>query len=438
MAAIRVHSGPLSNTLILAECIRVDRPDVIEGVGAKLGFTDMKCGFIAYVPEAISPDEVAYIEVETELGEVGFRRLPPPTLSGLAAIKYILSLFDVSYVDVVPAFSKVIVPALERINASRLASPLSCSIVNFGTLRDSPRISVIVPLFRRIDYLEYQLAFFAAHAHTDIEYIYVLDDPPLRSSVEHLAQSAFSRFGVPFRLVMPERNLGFAPANNLGLTFAHGRYVCFVNSDIFPGTPDWAERLADRLEADPSLGAIGPLLLFEDDSVQHEAIHYEPLPSFGNLLFPIHSRKGLRPKDDVGIKECAAITAACIMLSGDLAVNVGGFDPAFIIGDFEDSDLCMRIRDRGLRCAVDQDVRLYHLERRSQATSAERWRRNLTLHNAWLHEQRWGAVLRARGDVTIMGGDNVTFGNIDPGALRPLQLRRTRLPATKSVAEKIL
>jgi GT2 family glycosyltransferase len=438
VAAIRVHSGPLSSTLDLADCIHIDRPDVIEGVGAKLGFTDVKCGFMAYAPEVISPGEAPYIEVETELGETGFRGLPAPTLSGMTAIKQILSLFDVGYADVLPTFDKVIGPAVGRLNATRLALPSACSVVNFGPQRTSPRISVIVPLFKRIDYLEYQLAFFSARDHTDIEYIYVLDDPPLRSSVESLAQSAFARFGLPFRLVMPEHNLGFAPANNLGLTFARGRYVCFVNSDIFPGTPDWVERLADRLEADSLLGAIGPLLLFEDGSVQHEGIYYESLANFGNLLFPIHARKGLRPEGGAGIKECAAITAACMMLPYDLALDIGGFDPAYVIGDFEDSDLCMKIHDRGRRCVVDQEVQLYHLERRSQTASAERWRRNLTLYNAWLHDQRWGAVLRARGEVTTAGEANVTFGNIDPGTGRPSRLRHARLPATKPTADEVL
>jgi GT2 family glycosyltransferase len=437
VAAIRVHSGPLSKTLVQADCIRVDRPDVIDGVGAKLGFTDVRCGFVAYVPEVISPGEPAYIEVETELGEVGFRGLPLPTSSGLPAIKHLMSLFDVSYLNVFPTFSKVLSKAVERINAARLEVSPACSEINFGSPRVDPRVSVIVTLFGRVDYIEYQLAFFASRDHADIEYIYVLDDPPRRQSVEYLAQSAFNRFNLPFRLVMPECNLGFAPANNLGLTFARGRYVCFVNSDVFPETPDWAERLADRLEADSSLGTVGPLLLFDDGSVQHEGIHYEPLPTFGNLLFAIHSGKGLRPGGGVGLKECAAITAACMMLPRDLALDLGGFDPAYIIGDFEDSDLCMRIRGRGLRCVVDRDVRLHHLERRSQAKSAERWRRNLTLHNAWLHEQRWGQVLRAGGDVITRGEHDVTFGNVDPVALRPSLVRPARVPATESTDKKV-
>jgi hypothetical protein len=49
----------------------------------------------------------------------------------------------------------------------------------------------------------------------------------------------------------------------------------------------------------------------------------------------------------------------------------------------------------GYDCAVDRDVQLYHLERKSQASSAIGWRMNLTLYNAWQHERRWGATIAA-------------------------------------------
>jgi GT2 family glycosyltransferase len=75
------------------------------------------------------------------------------------------------------------------------------------------------------------------------------------------------------------------------------------------------------------------------------------------------------------------------------ALAIGGFDEDYVIGDFEDSDLCLKIHQAGRLCAVDQDVRLYHLERKSQATSGNRWRQNMTLYNAWRHQRRWATEL---------------------------------------------
>jgi GT2 family glycosyltransferase len=60
-----------------------------------------------------------------------------------------------------------------------------------------------------------------------------------------------------------------------------------------------------------------------------------------------------------------------------------------VIGDFEDTDLCLRIRARGLRCATEQRARMYHLERQSQVTPDKMWRMYVTLLNAWTHTRRW-------------------------------------------------
>jgi hypothetical protein len=61
----------------------------------------------------------------------------------------------------------------------------------------------------------------------------------------------------------------------------------------------------------------------------------------------------------------------------------------------------------------------------------------LTLHNAWLHEQRWGQVLRAGGDVLTGEEHNVTFSNVDPVALRPSLLHPARLPTAESTDKKV-
>jgi GT2 family glycosyltransferase len=67
-----------------------------------------------------------------------------------------------------------------------------------------------------------------------------------------------------------------------------------------------------------------------------------------------------------------------------------------VIGDFEDSDLCLKLAERGKYCVVDPGVELFHLERKSQASSALGWRMNLTVYNAWQHERRWGETIAAR------------------------------------------
>jgi GT2 family glycosyltransferase len=394
---VRVRCGARAVEVRFDEALHMTRADVINaGVGADLGLDDPRCGFMAYVPASYVAGGDAYLEVETEDGRVAFRALRRSGMNALAGIKRMLGDADMRFDELDDAFDKVLGPAVASLNDERLARPVTVDVIDFGEAPAHPKCSVIVPLYGRIDFLDYQMALFSERPdRSDVEYIYVLDDPPKRRELENLAQSVFARFEIPFRLVLLSRNLGFAPANNHGLRHARGDYVCFLNSDAFPDTVDWIERLIVDLDTDPGIGVIGPRLLFEDGSIQHEGCFYRPLKEFGGWMYVDHDNRGRRPGADRGLRQVPAITGACMLMRRELAEDLGGFDEAFIIGDFEDSDLCKKILELGLSCAVDLDVTLYHLERKSQSGARERWRQNLTLYNAWVHQRRWYPEWRA-------------------------------------------
>ncbi len=394
IVALRLCCGDRSTAFDPRDSIGIDRPDVIDAVGAALGRDTPRCGFVAWLPGAVADNAPMYLEVETASGQIGHHGIPSPRLRGMAAIRFLLDRVDTRYGEVAHAFDKVLGPAVARLNADRLRQPTSHVAIDFGPPPPAPVLSVIVTLYGRLDFMEYQFAFLSRRAGgIAVELLYVLDNPAQQREAEMLAASVFARFGIAFRLLVLSRNLGFAPANNIGLAEARGDFVCFLNSDVFAGSDDWMDRMVARLRAAPALGAVGPLLLYEDDTVQHQGMTFAREPEFAGWFFPQHPRKGWRPGPARGLLASPAITGACMVMARDLAVELGGFDEGFVAGDFEDSDLCLRLAARGLTCAVDLDVHLYHLERQSQAGSAERWRMNTTLYNAWLHQRRWGAEL---------------------------------------------
>jgi GT2 family glycosyltransferase len=392
---IRLRCGPLSSSLELEHCLRVERPDVIASF-IQNGFDDPRCGFIAFLPHSVVPDSPIYLEVETASRELGYRKVPRPRLDGIAAIKRVLSAVDVRFTQVRSAFDHVLGPAIEGLNRSRLAKRPKADVIDYGQIPASPRFSVIIPLYGRLDFVEYQLALFSTNRDcAEVEFIYVLDEPPRLREAQLLFASVFERFLVPFKAVLLDRNVGFAPASNIGLAEARGRFIAFMNSDVFPGTLDWLERLSSHLADDPSIGVIGPVLLFEDGSVQHRGMFFGRLAEFGSWFFPVHHDKGRRLVSDGSLQSHLSITGACMLMTRSLANELGGFDETYAVGDFEDTDLCLKLQARGYRCVVDPTVQLFHLERKSQASSALGWRLNLTVYNAWQHDRRWGATIAA-------------------------------------------
>jgi GT2 family glycosyltransferase len=311
---------------------------------------------------------------------------------GLAATRQALHFELTHLASLDHAFDKALGPAVSALRDALRLRPGAPTRLVFGAMPPAPLCSVIIPLFGRIDLLEVQLALFSDDAElAGCELIYVLDDPARRHEVADLARSVHARLALPFRLLMLDRNVGFAAASNVGLGEATAGFVCFLNSDVFPEQAGWLGRLIQRLRKDAKLGVVGPRLVYENGSIQHEGMVYEPQAEIGGWMFPLHVNKGRRPAASSGLRRVEAITGACMVMRRKLAAAMGGFDEAFVIGDFEVSDLCRRLAAGGFGCAVDTDVQLVHLERQSQGLEDAVFRRNLTAYNAWVHQRRWFA-----------------------------------------------
>lgn len=87
------------------------------------------------------------------------------------------------------------------------------------------------------------------------------------------------------RLIVNERNVGFAPANNQAFQASCGRYVMLLNSDTVVHR-DALKQLIDFMDAQPRCGASGARLLNADGSLQpscHPML--TPWREFWRLIF---------------------------------------------------------------------------------------------------------------------------------------------------------
>ncbi len=67
----------------------------------------------------------------------------------------------------------------------------------------------------------------------------------------------------------------------------------------------------------------------------------------------------------------------------------------YIIGDFEDSDLCLRLREAGAGIAYVPEAELFHFERRSIRLHAGYSDTLASLYNRRLHHRRWDGAIAA-------------------------------------------
>lgn len=352
------------------------------------------CGFACLIPLSTKPGEprVLSFDFGREGGEV-WLKIPTDksALDGVELIKEILGMIPAPEKmrhALYELFSSGIGPALEAINRTRPPFGGRIEERQFGR-GCAADVSVIVPLYGRCDFLRHQLAQFADDPDFgSVDLIYVVDDPAILAETLELAAQYHPLFDIPFRVIWYGENRGFAGANNIGARAARGRNLLLMNSDVIPRSPGWLSALRTALDTLPTAGAVGPLLQFADGSIQHAGMHPSTSPLLPGFLINTHPRMGQAWSGPDEPAEQPMLTAACLMLRTADYLAAGGLDEGYVVGDFEDSDLCLALRKRGMRLWLEPRAKLWHLERQSQALEHISQRQLLTLFNAWRYHEK--------------------------------------------------
>lgn len=286
-------------------------------------------------------------------------------------------------------------PAAGRLHQAALALPRATDLVEIGTPPSRPRVSVLVPLYRTLAFLRAQVAAFACDpAWAECETIFVLDSPEQRAELEHLLRGLHLMHGLAFRLVVMPRNLGYAAANNAGALHARAPLLLLLNSDVLPDRPGWLAALSAPL-ADRRIGAAGPKLLFEDGSIQHAGLFFDR--DANQVWFNRHYHKGFPRRFAPALRARAvpAVTGAALLVRRSLFEQVGGITEDYVIGDYEDSDFCLKLRGLGAGIAYVPEAELWHFERRSITTHRGYTETLASLYNKRLHHARWAGPIAA-------------------------------------------
>ena len=285
-------------------------------------------------------------------------------------------------------------PAVDRLQ-QRLQETVEVeSVDQYGMLNESPGVSIIIPIYRRIDSLEQQLAQFAGDSEIlQAELIYVLDSPELADSFREVAAQLFPLYQVPFRVATLRRNVGFYAASNVGACLARGRLLLLLNSEILPNRPGWLGKMRVFYDSKPGIGALGPKLLYEDDGLQHAGMYFSR-PVGSSLWKTRHYFKGLHrdlPAANVP-RPVPVVNGACLMIDSGLYKEHQGFQGRYVEGDYEDADLCLRLIEAGYENWYLPDAELYQLEEQSRP---EALRQGAAEYNAWLQTRVWNDHIEA-------------------------------------------
>ena len=178
----------------------------------------------------------------------------------------------------------------------------------------------------------------------------MLDSPEDEDELLEMASRLHPLYEVPFRVAILQRNAGFANANNAGAAIARAALLLLLNSDVLPDRPGWLERMVAFYDPTHDIGALGPKLLYEDDSIQHAGMYFHRPRGSRCGRTRTTSRALHRDFPEANVPRAVpVVSGACMMIARDLYEAMGGLHGGYVQGDYEDADICLRMMEAGLR-----------------------------------------------------------------------------------------
>lgn len=224
-------------------------------------------------------------------------------------------------------------------------------------------LSIIIVNWNSIEFLKACTASIRSTI-VDLDYeIIVVDNASEAESCRRLSETCKD-----IKVICSNHNVGFARANNLGVEFARGEKILFLNPDTLV-LKDAIRKMVLRLDTGSEIGAVGCRLLNGDLTLQTSCVL--PFPTISNQLFavdwlkqrlptlPLWGMRALFAETPGGVYEVEVVSGACVMVRREVFEEIGQFSTDYFMYS-EDTDLCCKIRRAGWKVCHVGNAHIVH------------------------------------------------------------------------------
>ncbi len=209
-----------------------------------------------------------------------------------------------------------------------------------------------------------------------IEIIVVFDTATPQAALDEMRIAA----GDGATFISYDKPFNFAEKTNIAAVSSSADYLLFMNDDTEIITTDILDVMLSYFE-DETIGMVGPMLKYEDGSIQSAGHIFNPIP------YDLYRGRELRGDAAFGIlnvaREVSSVIAAFSITPRRLFEQVGGLSQLFP-ADYQDIDYALKLAMAGFRTIVTPFAECYHFESKTR-TPGEQPESVALLGKRWQH-----------------------------------------------------
>jgi len=243
-----------------------------------------------------------------------------------------------------------------------------------------PKVSIIVLTYNQLEYTEKCISsIINKTAYPNYELI-IVDNNSCDNTQEYLKQ--IEKQYIHVKVILNEKNYGFAGGNNIGIKYSSGEYFIFLNNDTVV-TRGWITGLLKHFDNNQRLGLVGPVT----NSIGNEAMiktDYDTLESMDIFAYDYTTKlMGAQYKD------ISTLAMFCVAISRRTFEAVGYLDENYKVGMFEDDDYSFAALKKGYDITCAEDVFVHHFGSVSFKKLENKEYKAIFENNKKYYEKKW-------------------------------------------------
>jgi GT2 family glycosyltransferase len=259
------------------------------------------------------------------------------------------------------------------------------------TIDEKPALSVVVPTFNNLEILKTCLDSWQRFATDPPVEILVIEDGCSDGTAEYLQTEAQSPWGRRCLRWFHENDVHALRATNRGFRVGRADLLVAWQDDMFVEKPWFVRELVDTFKHYPDIG-----LLALSRGINFYPLQ-KPLEVWEDLHDPRHHQDtiGPRPLNWFRLHEVDGVIRPWVLRRQCLD-KVGFLDEAFVPDEWDESDLCSRIREAGWKIAIYGYERLgayRHLGSTTLSKEPSEKLKKRVLPNGKLFRERWSKLI---------------------------------------------